>query len=81
MDLRFWNYVIPDGSTTKMTTLTRDEVFWNYVIPDGSTTYRGVDETTTGFGTMSFQMVLLPVDPASVVPTVLELCHSRWFYY
>ena len=38
MDLRFWNYVIPDGSTTE-----------------------GLAPQAVGL--------------------VLELCHSRWFYY
>ena len=40
MDLRFWNYVIPDGSTTKDADYIESLVFWNYVIPDGSTTAR-----------------------------------------
>ena len=35
----FWNYVIPDGSTTATIRSTYTKVFWNYVIPDGSTTY------------------------------------------
>ena len=38
MDLRFWNYVIPDGSTTKIIARDLTDMFWNYVIPDGSTT-------------------------------------------
>ena len=38
MDLRFWNYVIPDGSTTGEKFADAVLVFWNYVIPDGSTT-------------------------------------------
>ena len=38
MDLRFWNYVIPDGSTTEASRTGEDWRFWNYVIPDGSTT-------------------------------------------
>ena len=38
MDLRFWNYVIPDGSTTHARAGRRNIRFWNYVIPDGSTT-------------------------------------------
>ena len=38
MDLRFWNYVIPDGSTTQVVKM------------------------------------VVKID-------VLELCHSRWFYY
>ena len=38
MDLRFWNYVIPDGSTTDVQNANLIVTFWNYVIPDGSTT-------------------------------------------
>lgn len=38
MDLRFWNYVIPDGSTTHLPTAECVKQFWNYVIPDGFTT-------------------------------------------
>ena len=34
----FWNYVIPDGSTTDDLRVGDGAVFWNYVIPDGSTT-------------------------------------------
>ena len=34
----FWNYVIPDGSTTFRVVRNRKVSFWNYVIPDGSTT-------------------------------------------
>ena len=34
----FWNYVIPDGSTTHRFDGSEDPAFWNYVIPDGSTT-------------------------------------------
>ena len=33
--------------------------FWNYVIPDGSTTFSSPKTSLYGFGTMSFQMVLL----------------------
>ena len=40
MDLRFWNYVIPDGSTTTLPLDIPSFVFWNYVIPDGSTTLK-----------------------------------------
>ena len=36
--LLFWNYVIPDGSTTRMYDAIKAYPFWNYVIPDGSTT-------------------------------------------
>ena len=35
---RFWNYVIPDGSTTGIRLCHAHPSFWNYVIPDGSTT-------------------------------------------
>ena len=34
----FWNYVIPDGSTTHLPTAECVKQFWNYVIPDGFTT-------------------------------------------
>ncbi len=34
----FWNYVIPDGSTTRLDAGAACHQFWNYVIPDGSTT-------------------------------------------
>ena len=34
-----------------------------------------------GFGTMSFQMVLLLLCGFLSRRLVLELCHSRWFYY
>ena len=37
-DGRFWNYVIPDGSTTFSVRGASAIWFWNYVIPDGSTT-------------------------------------------
>ena len=35
---KFWNYVIPDGSTTAPWVYRLPDGFWNYVIPDGSTT-------------------------------------------
>ena len=35
---KFWNYVIPDGSTTLFPSCVTRAWFWNYVIPDGSTT-------------------------------------------
>ncbi len=35
----------------------------------------------SSFGTMSFQMVLLLVNLVVAGGQVLELCHSRWFYY
>ena len=59
MDLRFWNYVIPDGSTTGLTHGHCWAWFWNYVIPDGSTTAQKRPQERLRFGTMSFQMVLL----------------------
>ncbi len=34
----FWNYVIPDGSTTMEMVYDSVALFWNYVIPDGSKT-------------------------------------------
>ncbi len=43
MDLRFWNYVIPDGSTTCGDMPNANHVFWNYVIPDGSTTAHALE--------------------------------------
>ena len=59
MDLRFWNYVIPDGSTTLLAAGLLAAAFWNYVIPDGSTTHANMHRRWRSFGTMSFQMVLL----------------------
>ena len=59
MDLRFWNYVIPDGSTTIQQGSKGQQQFWNYVIPDGSTTCWLTLRFSRCFGTMSFQMVLL----------------------
>ena len=47
MDLRFWNYVIPDGSTTRNTGRQHHH----------------------GFGTMSFQMVLLPSSACFINPS------------
>ena len=35
---RFWNLVIPDGSTTIFWGDPTSHGFWNLVIPDGSTT-------------------------------------------
>ena len=55
----FWNYVIPDGSTTWRLAGRWRRWFWNYVIPDGSTTWDVTVPIFHGFGTMSFQMVLL----------------------
>ena len=37
---RFWNYVIPDGSTTRRGACGGPAAFGNYVIPDGSTARR-----------------------------------------
>ena len=60
MLVMFWNYVIPDGSTTEKGLDMGVAMFWNYVIPDGSTTRRAERMKSR---------------------RVLELCHSRWFYY
>ena len=49
MDLRFWNYVIPDGSTTLVRRVGRVLLFWNYVIPDGSTTQEVMDTAPIQF--------------------------------
>ena len=57
--IAFWNYVIPDGSTTIHHCCIPHPTFWNYVIPDGSTTGAQRFARSRGFGTMSFQMVLL----------------------
>ena len=125
MDLRFWNYVIPDGSTTAVTMqetilsfgtmsfqmvlllLTRQRVtppsfgtmsFQMVLLPAlprhrkcwsfGTMSFQMVLLQNwkrvlppACFGTMSFQMVLLPQVPADIQARVLELCHSRWFYY
>ena len=79
--LRFWNYVIPDGSTTIAAATGYIGQFWNYVIPDGSTTHERLQPADARFGTMSFQMVLLLFMVLVLLSWVLELCHSRWFYY
>ena len=42
---------------------------------------RNVRIAEAGFGTMSFQMVLLHIRRELHGREVLELCHSRWFYY
>ena len=49
MDLRFWNYVIPDGSTTVLQRYQHFVGFWNYVIPDGSTTASTMARTAKTF--------------------------------
>ena len=41
MDLRFWNYVIPDGSTTNADVVRNSEAIWNYVNADGCTSNLG----------------------------------------
>ena len=82
MDLRFWNYVIPDGSTTVLKGIKIGRLFWNYVIPDGSTTGRA-----TCRASFLFWNYVIPdgstTDGKCVREgrSVLELCHSRWFYY
>ena len=82
MDLRFWNYVIPDGSTTDTLTVYQVTMFWNYVLPDGSTTcLAGTCHVAR------FWNYVIPDGSTtarwdySPTPIVLELCHSRWFYY
>ena len=70
--LLFWNYVIPDGSTTPCDWLHQPFAFWNYVIPDGSTTEPVTQAAPLCFGTMSFQMVLLPEES----PCALPVCSS-----
>ena len=60
MDLRFWNYVIPDGSTT---------------LRMGAGLHRKVLELCHS---RWFYYLYPAVD---VMQEVLELCHSRWFYY
>ena len=67
MDLRFWNYVIPDGSTTLASCPSMDCCF-------GTMSFQMVllhshsDVLRRGrFGTMSFQMVLLPTPPTPLV--------------
>ena len=39
-EVTFWNYVIPDGSTTISSEPPYILQFGNYVIPDGSTTVK-----------------------------------------
>ena len=78
----FWNYVIPDGSTTLLRRNRNRMRFWNYVIPDGSTTRQ-----ISALHLPEFWNYVIPDGsttsdtryPNSVL--VLELCHSRWFYY
>ena len=78
----FWNYVIPDGSTTTSWKSYRDTPFWNYVIPDGSTTL-----TPDEFAAIMFWNYVIPDGSTTPInrdkyeEVVLELCHSRWFYY
>ena len=60
MDLRFWNYVIPDGSTT---------------IPM---------EAILGLRVLELchsRWFYYEKRPRLSACSVLELCHSRWFYY
>ena len=122
---KFWNYVIPDGSTTNgndflqwqcfgtmsfqmvLLQLFLDDLqkhsfgtmsFQMVLLQKGlATVYAGSFGTMSfqmvllrhagkggameSFGTMSFQMVLLPLLKAVLKDAVLELCHSRWFYY
>ena len=64
MDLRFWNYVIPDGSTTCACPATWYIWFWNYVIPDGSTTQSSLTVCLTLFWNY-------------VIPDGSTTCHRR----
>ena len=125
MDLRFWNYVIPDGSTTAAASACGTSCFgtmsFQMVLllsrsPSavfrcfgtmsfqmvllrpraakgagrrfGTMSFQMVllqfcrrSRCQFRFGTMSFQMVLLHDGTPTWAPFVLELCHSRWFYY
>ena len=82
MDLRFWNYVIPDGSTTPINSDMVCPSFWNYVIPDGSTTARWDYSPTPIVLELCHSRWFYYTSPAlNGCASVLELCHSRWFYY
>ena len=82
MDLRFWNYVIPDGSTTlgmyvyfssEVLELCHSRWFyyrWNFWLP------------STGVLELCHSRWFYYIDSIPVmICRVLELCHSRWFYY
>ena len=82
MELRFWNYVIPDGSTTLGNNNIIEHWFWNYVIPDGSTTCLGRSCRPARFWNYVIpDGSTTPGDHPRAISAVLELCHSRWFYY
>ena len=72
MDLRFWNYVIPDGSTTSDLAHNGFIGFWNYVIPDGSTT-----EILLMRSLLRFWNYVIP-DGSTTVPT--SGAHFRGFW-
>ena len=61
MDLRFWNYVIPDGSTTSSPRFAITRCFGTMSFQMVLLPRNIVRVLDVGFGTMSFQMVLLPV--------------------
>ena len=59
MDLRFWNYVIPDGSTTVVAALPPCLCFGTMSFQMVLLLVDRAARHDAGFGTMSFQMVLL----------------------
>ena len=67
MDLRFWNYVIPDGSTTRVT--ARNTAYSFGTMSFQMVLLPNLEEATPfrRFGTMSFQMVLLLLNQACAV--------------
>ena len=82
MDLRFWNYVIPDGSTTvaackgvPLAVLELCHSRWFYYF-----------SLHAAYGAIVLELChsrwfYYKCCPAVLQPLVLELCHSRWFYY
>ena len=72
-DAVFWNYVIPDGSTTKTQADRNQYVFWNYVIPDGSTTGEYIQEETDVFWNY--------VIPDGSTTRRISMCASCLFFY
>ena len=82
MDLRFWNYVIPDGSTTfggsarkKQRVLELCHSRWFYYSPRPRLAQAAVLELC--HSRWFYYQGFAP----SLKGNVLELCHSRWFYY
>ena len=74
MDLRFWNYVIPDGSTTSGIPTAWRGWFWNYVIPDGSTT----TSAPCCFPTLFWNYV---IPDGSTTPTAWRIASLRLWNY